>query len=146
MTLKKKKPIRLRTKPEEPQRKTNIRVKYDLDYGDTLEQIMLWAKEWDVPFESVRAEYAHPECYGEDSWVFEFHRAETDEEFAIRRQDYEQKLADHHAWEAENKEAIAVERARREAGERKKREKDLKRIEREIAQHEKKAERLRKQL
>ncbi len=157
---KKKKIFRLRKKPEEPQRKTDIRMEDTIYDGYTLAEAVSWAKRWDIPFESVQAETDYGYCESSrcpvtssiDShpMVFVFHRAETDEEFAVRRQHYEQKLVTYRAWETDNKESIAEEQKKRtEKDEEKKEkaaEKERKRMERELAQHEKDAQRLRKKL
>ena len=146
----KKKAFRLRAKPEEPQRRTDVKEQFVLYDGDNLGNVVDWAEGYDVAFKDIRVEREYG-YYGEsDHLIFYLMRPEPDEALAIRMAHYERQLELYNEWEAANKEAIAEALAEREkkAEEKKKKDaqKERKKNERELAAHEKEAARLRKKL
>ena len=146
----KKKAFKLRTKPEKPQRKTDVREELAVYTGDSLADVISWAAAYKVSFTDVLVEMEYGYYDDSDHLIFKLMRPEADEALAIRMAHYERQLELYSAWEAANKEAMATELEERAKKAEKKKEKDAvkerAKNERELAAHEKEAAKLRKKL
>jgi hypothetical protein len=85
--------MRLRQKPKKPTRKCNVKNHDYLYDGDILDSYPAGAtieRDW-------------------DEWMVVWFTDETDEEFAKRQKDYEEKKLRYDRWYAENKKEIEIE-------------------------------------